>query len=383
MPEVLGRAATYDLPVGIKLDFEDAIHLISPFDVPLLGGVDAGGGSVLTSAPCFEKKVEWQDEELLLPKSTCAATLANTTASTVLTVASGHRIRFSTGDEILTAGTERMRVTGYGTTADTLLVTRAFDSSTIVTVATDDVLTIIGTILAEGADPENARSRDRTTRYNVTQIFGPTAVHVTASENAVKKYGLTSSEFDKQAGNRLKEEFIKLEQAILYGSLIEDSTNEWRAMGGMKHYIATNVDSSTTVFTETAVLTQLQAMFDAGGGGELRMALGSKQKRVAGSFTTAGAATVTVNMDRSDRATGRVIDYIDSDFGRVSLLLDRNVRKADAFLWSRDQAEVCTLRPLGFEMLAKTGDSEKGQIVGEKSLRFRKETHAARFSALT
>lgn len=377
MADVVGRLATYDLPTGVQVDMEDTIHLISPYDVPLLGGVGAEGASLLASGTCFEKKVEWLDEELLLPKSTAGA--GATTAETVLTVASGHRTRFSTGDEILTKTNERIRVTGYGTTADTLLVTRGFDSSSATTITSGDSLTVIGHILAEGTDPENARALDRNSRYNMTQILGPTAVHVTASENAVRKYGLTMSEFDKQAANRLKELFIILEQAILYGRRIEDTSNEWRAMGGMAYYITTNVDSTTTVLTEAALLAELQAAYDAGGGGDYRVAMGSKQKRVASAWATG----LTVNIDRTDRVRGGVVDAYDSDFGRVTFVLDRNVRTSDVFGWTRDQAEVDTLRPLQFEMLAKTGDSQKGQVVGEKTLKFRKETHAFRFSALT
>jgi hypothetical protein len=35
-----------------------------------------------------------------------------------------------------------------------------------------------------------------------------------------------------------------------------------------------------------------------------------------------------------------------------------------------------------FEMLAKTGDSEKGHVLGEKTLIFRRQSWASRFTAL-
>jgi hypothetical protein len=80
---------------------------------------------------------------------------------------------------------------------------------------------------------------------------------------------------------------------------------------------------------------------------------------------------------------GQVADYYESDFGRISIVLDRWCRKADLFIFSRDQAELNTLRPLSFEMLAKTGDAINGQIVGEKTLKFRRQSWAALMTALT
>src|ERR1019366_10758636 len=67
---------TYDLTTGVKLDIEDAIWLISPFDVPLQGAMGADGRVSLAQASCFEKKVEWLDETLLTPRTTQSATTA-------------------------------------------------------------------------------------------------------------------------------------------------------------------------------------------------------------------------------------------------------------------------------------------------------------------
>lgn len=374
-----GKVTTYDLTVGVIVDMEDMIHLLSPTDAPIQQGTTASGLSLITMGSCFEKKVEWLDEELLLPRSTAAATA--TTAEGVLTVASGHQLRFSTGDVLLLASGERVRVTGYGSTADTLTVTRGFSSSTAATIATSDTITNYGQALAEGSDPENARSLDRTARNNYTEIFGPTAVQVSGTENVIRKYGLSgTTEFDKQAANRIKEQFIAVDQAILYGKALEDTNNKWRTMGGMIDFITTNVDSTTTDLTETAFLDSIQDMYDAGGAGDGLIAqVGSKQKRTVSAWDTA----ITVNVNRTEQARGTVVDVFQSDFGDATIVLNRNVRTKDLFLYSRDQAQLCVLRPMQFEMLAKTGDSMKGQVLRECTLKFYRQAHAARFSALT
>lgn len=369
-----GKVTTYDLTVGVKLDVEDTIWLISPFDVPLLGTNGADGRSTLSSDTCFEKKVEWLDETLLLPTTTAGA--LQTTGDTFLTVASGDQTKFQTGD-ILIHGAEYLRVTDYGSTTDTLLVTRSYASSTATTITTGDTILCVGSALAEGSDPPAARAIDRNNRFNLTQIFGPTKVHVTGTENVVQKYGLHSSEFDHQVANRLKEMFVQIEQAIMYGTRNEDSTNKWRTMGGFTFYITTNVDSSTTSLTEATLLTQLQNCYTNGGNPD-RIVVGPTQKKNISAFTGS-----TLFRGQGDPTRGAVVDTYISDFGPQSVVMSRWVRKSDLFVFSRDQAEVDTLRPITFEMLAKTGDATVGQIVGEKTMKFRRQQWAARFSALT
>lgn len=376
-----GTATTYDLTVGVKLDMEDAIYLLDPFDVPLLGTYGADGRSALSKGSCFEKYVTWLDETLLTPRSTLSATA--TTGQTYIAVASGDQKRFATGDvvQVVNAGgLEKLLVTGYGTTADTLLVgTRSYGTVAAGTLTSGKAVVGVGQALTEGTDPENARAIDRNLRTNITQIFGPTAVQVSESENAVAKYGLRGTEFDHQVMNRIREQAVAIEQAILYGEYIDDSSNNKRTMGGFTNYITVNVDSTTTVLTESALLDQLQAVFDYGGSVD-RIICGSKQKRVISQFDS-----TLVRFGRAENTRGQVVDYFTSDFGTCDIILDRWCRTDDLFGISRDQVTVETLtgREMQFEMLAKTGDSRKGQVVCEKTMRFRGDRHAFRFSALT
>jgi hypothetical protein len=335
----------------------------------------ADGRSALSTGTCFAKKVEWLDETLLTPRSTIAAT--STTGDTFIVLATGDQIKFSTGD-VLLIGSEYMRVTGYGSTADTLTVTRAYSGSAA-TVATSAAVVGVGRALPEGSDPENARFQDRSNRYNLTQIFGPEAVLVSGSEQAVRKYGIEgTTEFEKQVANRMKELAVAIEQTLIYGVRAEDLTNKWRTMAGIDAHITTNVDSSTTTLTESVLLDKMQTLYDAGGAPD-RFLSGSKQARVVSSFATG----IQIQVGRTDNGRGQVVEFFDSDFGRVSKIMDRWVRVNNLYLFEREQASVETLRPLAFVMLAKTGDSTKGMVVGEKTMRFRRQSHALKMTALT
>jgi len=370
-----GTLQTYDLPTGVKLDVEDAIWLISPFDVPLQGGMGADGRTALSVGSCFETKVEWLDEVLLTPKTTLAAQYTTTTITTIQ-VAAGTGVNFQTGDVLQIDG-EQVQVTAYGTTADYLIVSRGFNSTTPVAFNTGDVVIGLGSALAEGSAPPASRAVDRVDRFNRTQIFGPVGVTVTGTEQSVQKYGLVGTEFDHQVANRIKEMAIGVEQALINGITSAGSATVGRTMGGFSSYITTNVDSTTTTLTDAAILTQMQACFDAGGNPD-RFMVGSKQKRVI-----SGLDSSNIRYEQVTNARGQVVQFYDTDYGRVSIILNRWALVNQGFLFAREQATLLTLRPMMFEMLAKTGDSVNGQVVAEKTLRFRRQQHSARFSALT
>jgi hypothetical protein len=182
--------------------------------------------------------------------------------------------------------------------------------------------------------------------------------------------------------NRIKEHWIAFEQALIYGVRADDTTNKIRSMGGLAFYITAangaTMDTTTTTFSESSLVTNLQACFDNGGQPD-RAIMGSKNKRLASAFESAGELFI----QRSDTGRGTIVNYLDSDFGRLSFILDRWCRLVDVFLVEREQVQIATLRPLIYEMLAKTGDSTHAQILCEKSAKVRRFSHAARYTALT
>lgn len=366
---------TYDLTVGVKLDFEDAIYLLTPFDVPLQGSVDSGGRTMLATRPTNEKKVEWQDEQLLVQRSLVAGG-GITNVATTLVVTTGDGTKFGPGD-LLIIEAEYVRVTSVS--GDSLTVTRSYAGSTAAAHAAGVDVLGVGQALPEGSDPAAARAVDRVNQFNLTQIFGPWKVHTTETEDAVDKYGLSGTEFDHQVGNRYKEMAVTFEQALLYGERFDDTTNGWRSMGGFKYFMvgAGVVNSTTTTLTEAALLDALQGAYDRGGNPD-RIIMGSKNKRILSSFN---ATLIRYNQDETDR--GQVVENYDSDFGRQAVVLDRWCRTADVFGYERGQAIIRSLRPWQFQMLAKTGDATQGMVVGEKTLQFVRPTHSFRFNALT
>jgi len=366
----VGRRGTYESTVGVKLDVEDAIYMISPFDVPFLGTYGPDRGSVLGRDTTTSVKVEWLEDELVPGSDAVNGTM--TTGDTVMTV--NNREYFKTND-LLRVGDEFLRVVQYGTTAATLIVERSWGTPAAGTIANAATVLILGTLPQEGDDPVSGINFQRTQPFNYTQIYQD-EVEVTRTEEKAAKYGVRS-ESSYQIGKRLKENAIKLERNLILGTRNQDLTNRRRSHGGLDFYITTGVNSSSTLITEALLLDQLQNSFDRGGMVDL-LAVGGTQKRRISAFSEDD-----IRLSRDENIRGAVVDWYDSDFGRIFMVLNRWVPTRFAFGLEKQYIDLVWFDPFFVEMLAKTGDRQQWELIGEITMRVRNEKAHFKFTALT
>jgi hypothetical protein len=201
-------------------------------------------------------------------------------------------------------------------------------------------------------------------------------VEITRSEEKEAKYGV-SSEASYQMGKRLREGAIKLERNLILGVRNEDTGSRRRSHGGLDYYITTGVDSTTTVITEAVWLDQMQNSFGRGGNVDL-LVVGGTQKRKISAFDRSA-----IVLAQDDNVRGAVVDYLDSDFGRVYIVLDRWVPLRHLFGIEKQYVSMVWFDRWFSEPLAKTGDRQEWQIVGEGSMKVRNQKAHFKFTALT
>lgn len=352
-----GPQATFNRTVGVKLDVDEAIRILPVDDVPLQSRVP--------SRPTRSIKVEWL-EEGLTPQTCTVVSTADTASPWDVVVDDASAVRAGDIYHLVDAASDRQfLVTDVNSGTDTVTVASFAATTDSNDPAADDVWELIGQYNAEGSDPQDERSVDRTQPYNYTQI-GQEQVGVTRTQQKRAMYGL-----DDPYGHELMKKFrelaIRFEKSMVHGyrSFSGDSTK--RFMGGLLFYITTNSQSGAASAVKSKIDALLRASYNVGGSARTLM------------VSPAVKAAISANIDptlrrveRSDTTGGYVVEKVLTDVGEVDLVMNRHFPTTKGILLPQ---EVVRRVFDGYfhESLAKTGDSEHGEIVGEFSLEVKNE----------
>lgn len=242
----------------------------------------------------------------------------------------------------------------------------------------------------EGQDAPTARARVRQEVKNVVQIFHD-AVEVSYTKQAAtgQRDGLTGNnpvgnEMDWQVEQALKQLARDIEFTFIRGqyALPSDNTSP-RKTRGILEAITTNViqkptdettGEPTEGLTEADVLDLMQSVWESGGIQEQETATLMCNAGVKRQLTDIFITQKNYN-EESRNVAGVSVQTIETDFGRVNIMLNRYMPTTQLAVVSLD---VCAPRFLlipgkGFlfeEPLAKTGASDKSQIYGEIGLEY-------------
>jgi hypothetical protein len=371
---------------------DEAIYMVSPIDSPLINGIGTDGRQILASSGCDQTTFKWMDEELLLPRADVSVINATSGATPVsITVATQDAYKFQI-DDLVVLGKEAaggvseqavMRITNpdHGSNPAVMTVSTWANGSDWPAQAVGDLVICVGTALVEGSDPGVARSADRTIRENYTQIFGPTPVDMTRTEQQITRYGV-NDEFAKQLYGRTVENVITREQAYLYGVARDDTVTKRRSTGGLNYWITSNVDSATGELTLARLQTLMQTCYNKGGVPDLLICNPATLGTTNGLNQISDSSRVRTVID--DPRRGRVpVSSVFHEFGETQIVRNRWVHGETAFVVQKEGIQRRVMQPLVMETLAKTGDSDKVMILCEEGLQVKGESHMAKFSTLT
>lgn len=242
--------------------------------------------------------------------------------------------------------------------------------------------------LIEGDDAAAASLSPTTRVGNYTQIVGKT-VQVSGTLEAVDKAGRKSEKAYQlaKAASEIKrdiETIIMANQAKTNGT----ATSGARKMGSFLSYITSNVskgsagtnptgdgsdirsDTTTRTFLESMLKDIAQQVFEDGGTPKMLVVPPGLKATVSGFAGVAQQRYVTGAEPTTIVAAAGA--YL-SDFGLISIVPDRFMRSTDSLLIDPEYAALAYLRPFQTNDLAKTGDSDKTQILAELTLEVRNE----------
>jgi len=356
MAITFGKSDTANRTVGVKVDMDEAIKILPIDDVPLQRWLPSDSTSTI--------KVEWMEEELAA--QTAVITTSGDT-DTPWTIVVPDTNVFRAGDILHRQGTtETMTYLVDSITNSTTMEVSEFGTTDGAVSGNDPVATetfeIVGQLLAEGADPVDARSEDRTAAYNYTQI-GQEKVEASRTARKQARYA-QSDPYDHEVQKKFRELAIRFERQLVSG--VRYQSGNKRAMGGIFYYNTTNSVSGLVTNTKTLVQSLVRTCWTAGGSPKTLF------------VSPAVKAAITANYDaslrrsvRDETTVGFTAERIVTDFGDVDVIATRYLPPTKGVLLQREFDIKRVFDGYTHEMLSKTGDADKGQIVGEFSLEFK------------
>lgn len=126
---------------------------------------------------------------------------------------------------------------------------------------------------------------------------------------------------------------------------------------------ATRTDGTQRAFTEALLKPVLKSIWEAGGDPGTIM-VGGFNKQQFSTFT----GRSTPQEDAKSKKIVNSVDFYESDFGKQSVIANRFMRARDCLILDMEYWGVDYLRNMKTGELAKTGDSERSQIICEYTL---------------
>ena len=244
----------------------------------------------------------------------------------------------------------------------------------------------------EGADATSATMAPTSRAGNRTQIFQKT-VQIAGTLGAVDKAGRKSEKAYQlaKASSEIKRD---MELTLLSNQVAAaGNSSTARTLGGLQAWLSTNGDFGTSgvagsagttartdgtdrTFTEDILKVVVKEVYAAGGNPKVLM-VNPAHKQVVSAFAGIAAQRYMAPSNEATTIIGAADVYL-SDFGTMSVVPNRfmnatNACDETAFVLDPEMLAVAYLRPFATNELAKTGDSEKTQLIAEATLEVKNE----------
>ena len=241
----------------------------------------------------------------------------------------------------------------------------------------------------EGDDATTDAPSNTARRTNYTQISDKVA-RVTGTQQAVDHAG-KSSEMAHQVAIKMTELKRDIEKSALANKAkVAGNASTARVAAGVESWVATNasegagatsatgdgtdarVAGTPRAYTETLLKGVIADCADAGANPNLIL-VGSANKQAMSAFTGNG---VTRNVEANKQTLNTAIDIYISDFGTLEVVYSPFSSANSALVLDTSLWALGTLGDRAFKQspLAKTGDTERTQIITEWTLEARNET---------
>ena len=353
----------------------DVIQMIDPRDTPLLSRIGLDGARNKFNIKLNGYKIELLEDELDPLETTANNGITIGASDTSFTVADASV--FQDGHVIL-MDAEYMVVKSANTQSNAIEVYSRSYGGTNATHAADAAIQIVGMARLEGDDADFGPIMDISAPYNYTSIFQK-AVQVSGTQQVISQYGI-EDEFLYQANKAVPHLLRLVERAAFHGVRSAGSAAAPRSMGGLGAFISDNTLDAGGAIAKAHVDAIMEEVFMDGGHPDLLI----MNPRVANQLRALLDNSSFVRVSQDENKLGiKAIERVITQYGELELVMDRWCPVAEAYILESGKVGFYTLR--GFEMkeLSRSGDSLKGEVVGEFSLLVANDPAHGRITGIT
>jgi hypothetical protein len=339
----------------------NVIQLIDPVDTPLivaLGGLDAARSKFRLSQNGY--KIELLEDEYEPLSDVAAQGTTITTDTTTLTVTDASI--FQDG-HVIQIDDEYMIVSAVNVTSNTITVYSRTYGGTNATHVTTSTINIVGMARLEGDDTDYIGLVDITAPFNYTGI-SQKGLKVAGSMQAIDQYAI-DDEFAYQAQKAIPERIRLLEKGAFHGVRAVGTAATPRSFGGLGTFITNNVLTSVAGIAKADIDDLAELIYLDGGNPDLFVCNPSIARDLKDLIDTSSF----VRVGQENSALGMIsLKSLNTQYGTLGILMDRFCPLGHAYMLTSSKIGFYTLRPYGWKRLGLTGDSVKGEVVGEFSL---------------
>lgn len=351
-----GLITSYDNTFVQKVMITDRIIQADPYDITTIMALGLDNSSKFQFVNTPGRTYSWLEDAY--PSVSDAAVeghLSTTTTTTSIVVTDGDL--FHVGD-VVAIDSEYVWVSAVST--NTLTVVRGYGSTTTATHSSTATMYIRYNARLEGADSSASPWTEVTTGTNSSTIFHK-EVKISRDDMLFPTYGvdnLRTYRIDQNMDILMEQ----LDRLPYYGKRAAGTSSTARSSGGFGTFITTNATAlSSAVLTRAHVDTEFQQIHAAGGKTDLILCDAWAQRKINDMYEG------FVTTERSESVGGILIKQLMHPItGQlVKVVVDRHCPSGYMYLLDTRYVGYITIDPFFYEPLAKHGDYEQGQTIGE------------------
>ena len=355
-----GMQHSYSNTFAQKVMITDRIIMADPYDIAAITALGLDNASKFNFVNTPGRTYSWlEDAYPVASGATNEVNISTDTSVVSISLASGKGTLFHVGD-VIQIDTEYMWISAIST--DELTVTRNYGThiTAALTHATTSTAYIRYNARIEGDTSDESPWTEFTTNTNASTIMHK-EVLITRDDILLPNYGVSDLKQYLITKNMdvLMEQLNKIPY---HGVRYVGTASIARSSGGFSDFITTNDTAlSSATLLRSHIDNEFEQIYAAGGKTDLILCGTWFQRKINDfyeGFVTTG---------RDEKVGGMIIKQLMHPItgALVRVVVDRHCQADTAYFIDTRYAGYITIDPFFYEELAKTGDFEHGQTVGE------------------